>query len=203
MSIRIFCSKQCAHDSTKKEKTIVRCEICDKEIEVLPCLLEQTKYCSKKCKWIGTRKIRDGLSRQCNQCKETKPLDCFGSTEYSRKHEYICKICRAKLSHARMRTTKGQFAACKHIAKRRKLEWNISEEEYTELRKMKCHYCYESLNETGTGLDRKDNSKGYILDNVVPCCCHCNRTRSDHFTYEEMLRLAVLIREIKRDRLNA
>jgi hypothetical protein len=29
------------------------------------------------------------------------------------------------------------------------------------------------------GLDRTDNSKGYTLDNVVPCCKICNRAKSN------------------------
>jgi len=28
------------------------------------------------------------------------------------------------------------------------------------------------------GLDRADNSKGYELDNVVPCCGRCNRAKN-------------------------
>jgi hypothetical protein len=29
-----------------------------------------------------------------------------------------------------------------------------------------------------SGLDRVDTTKGYTLDNVVPCCKHCNRSKA-------------------------
>lgn len=34
------------------------------------------------------------------------------------------------------------------------------------------------------GVDRKDASKGYTLDNVVPCCQRCNRMKLDS-SYQE------------------
>jgi hypothetical protein len=34
------------------------------------------------------------------------------------------------------------------------------------------------------GLDRVDNTKGYTVDNVVPCCAHCNRAKNN-YTQEE------------------
>lgn len=30
-----------------------------------------------------------------------------------------------------------------------------------------------------TGLDRRDSSRGYDLDNVVPCCRACNVAKND------------------------
>lgn len=47
--------------------------------------------------------------------------------------------------------------------------------ELTSLKKhpnKKSHFSY-------TGLDRLDNSKGYLKTNVVPCCGTCNRLKSD------------------------
>jgi len=35
---------------------------------------------------------------------------------------------------------------------------------------------------TYNGLDRIDNAKGYILDNVVPCCKHCNYAKRNMST---------------------
>ncbi len=50
-----------------------------------------------------------------------------------------------------------------------------------------CHYCGEPIKLTCYGLDRKDNSRGYTLDNVVPSCFPCNASKLDRFTYEEMV----------------
>ncbi len=38
-----------------------------------------------------------------------------------------------------------------------------------------CHYCGDvMIDQKLTGIDRIDNSKGYITSNVVPCCKICN-----------------------------
>ena len=47
-----------------------------------------------------------------------------------------------------------------------------------------CHYCGCEIE--GTGLDRKDNDKGYTPDNVVPCCRGCNRKKQTK-PYEQYL----------------
>lgn len=41
-----------------------------------------------------------------------------------------------------------------------------------------CFYCGGPLNPTGTGLDRKTPSKGYVLGNVVSCCGKCNEAKN-------------------------
>lgn len=38
-------------------------------------------------------------------------------------------------------------------------------------------------------LDRKDNSKGYTLDNCVVCCTVCNAVKGATLTYDEMFLL--------------
>lgn len=192
---RVYCSKKCQIDAIRKEKTQIKCEICQKDIFVPPCLAPTTKYCSVKCKGIGTRKIKENGIRQCNKCQEILVISCFS------KNEYICKSCRCKISRKRARTPRGRYKASQSIAKSRNLEWEISEVQYYELIKQKCHYCYYPLNETGIGLDRMDNDKGYLINNVVPCCLPCNRTRSDNYSYNEMLILAETIRQIKKTRV--
>lgn len=80
-------------------------------------------------------------------------------------------------------------------ARIRGLVFSLSEEELISLCELPCNYCGAppSNRETGhgggedfvyTGIDRIDNSKGYTLDNVVPCCYPCNRAKSNMY-YED------------------
>ncbi len=78
---------------------------------------------------------------------------------------------------------------------------HLSYEEYLVFTKQHtCHYCgvlllwkpYNKLN--GHKLDRKDNSLGYSKENCVVCCPRCNRAKSNHFTYEEWVKIGALIR---------
>jgi hypothetical protein len=67
------------------------------------------------------------------------------------------------------------------------LQVSLTLEEYTDLISKPCYYCNDKMNTPsfGRGLDRIDNSHGYHIDNVLPCCTTCNQIRSDKFTVEE------------------
>jgi len=82
-----------------------------------------------------------------------------------------------------------RFYVLERSAKLRGYTVDISVEEYETLIIQDCHYCKSLLgklqDETGGGLDRLDNGKGYILENVVPCCQVCNYIRGDYLTVEE------------------
>lgn len=63
-----------------------------------------------------------------------------------------------------------------------------------------CHYCGSKLYWRGYcvyNLDRKDNTKGYHVKNLVPCCYVCNKTKGDTFTYQEFLLFSPVLRFIK------
>jgi len=64
----------------------------------------------------------------------------------------------------------------------------------------KCYYCNHDLEETGIGLDRIDNDKGYLENNVVPCCWICNKIKGVIFTTEEMKIVGKSIKQIKNTR---
>ena len=78
----------------------------------------------------------------------------------------------------------------KRHAKRRGLEYNLTEEQFSEITKKDCHYCGAKPNNIKNnchyngkyiynGLDRIDNKKGYMIDNVVPCCKRCNTAKNN------------------------
>ena len=77
------------------------------------------------------------------------------------------------------------YRSYKRSAKVRHIDWSLSEEEVTFLTQQTCTYCGQAPtqirrvpNTNGeyvyNGIDRVDNNKGYIRDNVVPCCKWCN-----------------------------
>ena len=49
-------------------------------------------------------------------------------------------------------------------------------------------------------VDRKDNTKGYEIDNCVLACAVCNMAKSDKFTYNEFRRVGGVIGKIWRER---
>lgn len=90
------------------------------------------------------------------------------------------------------------FRSYQRAAKIRNYNFELTKIKFLEIINKNCHYCnaYPSnkarnQNNTGNyyynGIDRVDNSKGYIEENVVPCCINCNRAKSD-MHYENFLK---------------
>lgn len=101
--------------------------------------------------------------------------------------------------HRGARTLKGKANSGRKTAKKRGLTWAISLEQHARLLSSgACHYCQGALPETGSGLDRKDNSVGYIESNCVPCCFTCNMLKSDLLSYDEMLAVSKLLKELRK-----
>lgn len=80
------------------------------------------------------------------------------------------------------------FSQIKHNAKRRGYAWQLTKEQVRALTKQVCFYCgtepRQGIRRQSTngiylynGLDRVDNSRGYTISNVVPCCGTCNRAK--------------------------
>lgn len=82
-------------------------------------------------------------------------------------------------------------------ARERGLPWDLGVEDFRRLTSLDCHYCGtapSTVLKTNAvdggyvynGLDRVDNSRGYTLDNVVPCCGICNHAKGT-MSYGEFL----------------
>lgn len=103
------------------------------------------------------------------------------------------------------RSLKGRHARVKYLLKKEGVSkfdplWGINY--YAEIiRSDECHYCLGSLNLTGTGLDAANNSDGHVGHNVVPCCWVCNKVKFDHFSYEEMMMLSPILRDIRKQKV--
>jgi hypothetical protein len=80
------------------------------------------------------------------------------------------------------------YNSYKNNAKNRNLVFELTKEQFKILNKQNCFYCGKipsSITKTGTdhssyvynGIDRKDNSKGYTIENSVSCCGLCNKIK--------------------------
>ena len=110
---------------------------------------------------------------------------------YAENRERLKEECRKY-----GRSVEGRYSDLKNKrCDRDNIPLNITLEEYRNIVSNPCHYCGGPLPPQGTGLDRKDNSKGYDPSNVVPCCWPCNDTRRHRISYEEMIALVEFRRE--------
>jgi len=79
------------------------------------------------------------------------------------------------------------FSQCKYSAKKRKIEFDISEKEFYELVKESCYLCGRK-DKKFIGIDRIDSGIGYEINNVKPCCGLCNQFKNV-LTFNQFVKL--------------
>lgn len=105
-----------------------------------------------------------------------------------------CGCLRRKLQSDSKRKPSGVAAMnnlyniyMKKCVEERGYEFELSKEEFFKLTKTNCYYCNKEpsqikkgkySNYIYNGIDRVDNSEGYLKDNVVACCKECNSNKS-------------------------
>lgn len=128
------------------------------------------------------------------------------SKEYYYKHKK-----RIDVRHGiNRKSVEGIYTQIKGSNKQnRKIKFDMTKEEFItwyKKQERKCVYCDRTEKEvvkdrngrfTRLSIDRKDNNKGYEIDNIVLCCLSCNATKSDFFTYDEMLKIGKIIKDRK------
>jgi hypothetical protein len=99
----------------------------------------------------------------------------------------------------------SKFGAYKNNAKIRDYSWELTIEEFSDIVIKDCVYCGSSLgcvekskNDNGdfhyTGIDRVNNSIGYVIGNCVPCCITCNLAKGTK-TKEEFIEMCKKVTE--------
>ena len=104
------------------------------------------------------------------------------------------KDCGCGFLESRYRLNKGEaafnvlFNTYKTNAKRRSIPFKISKKKFRALTKNNCQYCGHSPatvfkrpkmngNYVFNGIDRVDNTRGYVYSNICTCCETCNRAK--------------------------
>jgi hypothetical protein len=112
------------------------------------------------------------------------------------KKQMLSKFGKSRRKNFGEAALNNLYRDYKKGAKKRNLIFDIPIDIFSSLVKQNCHYCNASPSNTtynnnryfggflSNGIDRIDSRKGYLINNVVPCCCKCNRSKSD-MTLEE------------------
>lgn len=115
---------------------------------------------------------KNGFYTYCRECTNSKRRESYRKPE-------INKIVRQRnLKYSQ--TLKARFYKYKFDAKKRKLVFELTLDEFSNITNKECYYCDSfSTNKNFTGVDRVNSKNGYIINNCVPCCDVCNYMKSD------------------------
>jgi len=171
-------------------------------------------------------KNREGY-RVCVKCKIEKPLTSeFYSKDKNRfaGFMYKCKSCEklrrdlrvhryidmtpeqkaANRKNNRKYTSHGKGRAVAMINAYRKVDKNVgrtcdldTDFMLNNIFNKPCSYCGST---DQIGCDRVDNRIGHIRTNVIPACKVCNMVRGNTFSYDEMIKIGLVIKEIRTHR---
>jgi 5-methylcytosine-specific restriction endonuclease McrA len=115
--------------------------------------------------------------RECIICRKRKPLEEFGRDKKRLLGRmYECKECHNRRGRLNKNKPGQRFAVYKSGARVRKIKFELSYKQFMTLWGKPCYYCGVEID--GIGLDRKDPSVGYNINNIVPCCTQCNRAKT-------------------------
>jgi hypothetical protein len=100
-----------------------------------------------------------------------------------------CRYCKDLNKKSSIKSViNNLYLAYKNSAKQRKIDFTLTREDFINIIENNCYYCNDEPKESLTskrrnftkekylhnGIDRKDNSVGYTIDNTLPCCSMCN-----------------------------
>src|SRR3990167_8701685 len=124
---------------------------------------------TKVCQICETKKtVKNWCGRTCDNCYRTKVRPHLKNSKYNA-----------------LKQVHNRYLYLKRYCNRINRQFDLTLEQFIEIRKNNCEYCEGPLSEYGSGLDRSDNSKGYTLNNVVPCCKQCNWIKGPYLTKNE------------------
>lgn len=148
---------------------------CGTELDVLGSLLRHgcAVHCSSECRSYQ----RNREKKNTKLGKQKEPIPEVESKPYT----------RGKLP-PREQAIRTLLTRYWNGARVRELDWNLSIEQFEKLITSPCHYSghppSKQVETKGgiffwTGIDRKDSSKGYTIDNCVPCHEIANYAKRD------------------------
>lgn len=159
-----------------------------------PCMWECSCSCGGTTLATGTN-LRRGNTTSCG-CVHREQLVAFNQRTKTTEELWLAdmNLYRWKVGYRKNRLSKGlgtnQFSEKPRPTthgEHPSLQWDLSLEQYVALVTSNCFYCGREPTQTPhgicmaglkrNGIDRVDNSKGYVPGNCEACCSICNREK--------------------------
>ncbi len=103
-------------------------------------------------------------NREKYSCRDCNGLNSVAFCMHD-KRRVFCSTCYPE----------SAFKVYTRSAAKRELEFTLVLNDFKEITARPCIYCGEHNNPRG--IDRENNSFGYVLTNCVPCCGVCNHMK--------------------------
>jgi hypothetical protein len=118
--------------------------------------------------------------QMCNYMKSSLSVDAFlGRVEHILTHNG--RINGRLFPEMFPDYTSASYTEYKNRASKKNLDFALSQDEYLRLITQDCYLCGKNSNSQHlNGIDRIDNNKGYVMDNVKPCCANCNYMKKNY-----------------------
>jgi len=153
-----------------------------------------------------SEKGRDGLWRCRCSCGEDNVFATYGNLNNGNvescgcmSSDHLKKLHKGNIDDSA--TFRAVFKTYQWSAQKRNLKFNLTPEQFLQLSQRNCEYCNKPpsfvKNRNGknsykgkpffyNGIDRVDNSQGYLIENCVSCCRICNIAKAG-MTKQEFL----------------
>ena len=155
-----------------------QCKTCDNLNNKASYLKNRDKYIEKRSEEYSLNKDIINEKRRIDYSNLKNDQERFEARKLRIKSHYTKKRNHyLSMGKIYRQTLHGKYIQYRNVAKKRSINFKLSEEEFSNFWNCKCTYCDDLINTIG--LDRIDSSKGYQIDNVVSCCRICNVMKSD------------------------
>ncbi len=120
--------------------------------------------------------VKDGFHYSCKKCgEEYYKKNIIKRKGYQKKYNQENKEERREYDRNHFYTLKGKYKEYKKAAKQRGIEFNITFEQFMTFWQKDCSYCGDKIKTVG--LDRVNNTEGYVVSNILSCCWTCNKVK--------------------------
>lgn len=170
-----YCGKH-KRDVYREEEKNTMIRYCNVDRGCISVLKEGESVC-----YICTHNLQLKIKNQLKEFRQSK-VNCLRCHILPKTTDYFCDVCSPKITFIDSKS-KREIADVWNDVYKGAIERNnlilLPYTLFTETVIQPCYYCGR-FSETGfNGIDRYDNTKGYIVTNIKPCCTLCNMMKLD------------------------